>query len=488
LTGLDGLAGSRNAGSGLPSGTPISAAKDGRGSDAHRLAGDAGAFADILLDLSRPGETSESVMPPNRGSADLHSRVPSVAADIDSPIAVLVDRVASTSLRSHDGGSASPGDERAAALPEMHEAARPGAAVGLDLPVSRLVDRVADPSSRSHDGGLASLDDERAITPPEVREAGPGSPGEAERPHDGVLATREPQKRRGGPAGEASSDSVSTDLVASLRDEPGSLAGLGTAVDLTGSAVTISAASLAGRQTPVESPDRPVDAPVDTNGSRGPSAGPHEPIFGLPTLSEPASGPQGSLRPGSSTAEDSMGNTDISWPTGTLGALRERGPKVAMPDFVETTFDDRDLRLPLRSHLREIVTVLAAETHFPPVAVASVIDQIFHRVGADLDAALGQADPSKNPGSASAVGELRETSATCIRTLTVLLEPANLGQVTIKLRLLGSTLGLEIEADDVEAARLIGRGRQSLAEKLRALGLSVDAVEVSDAGKPRRFP
>ncbi len=92
------------------------------------------------------------------------------------------------------------------------------------------------------------------------------------------------------------------------------------------------------------------------------------------------------------------------------------------------------------------------------------------------------------PGSTTAAGESREASATCIRTLTVLLEPANLGQVTIKLRLLGSTLGLEIEADDVETARLIGRGRQALTEKLRALGLSVDEVAVSDAGRPRRFP
>jgi hypothetical protein len=68
----------------------------------------------------------------------------------------------------------------------------------------------------------------------------------------------------------------------------------------------------------------------------------------------------------------------------------------------------------------------------------------------------------------------------------VLLEPASLGPVTIKLRLSGTTLGLEIEADEPETTRLIGRGRQTLTEKLRAVGLSVDTFVVSENARALR--
>jgi len=166
------------------------------------------------------------------------------------------------------------------------------------------------------------------------------------------------------------------------------------------------------------------------------------------------------------------------------------GP-VAATDQADAIVAGGDDHLPVRPLARAKVTVVAAETHFPPVVTHSPLDQIIHCLAADLGAAdlgaTGHAvDPAVVPHSVSTQGEPREGSAACVRSLTLLLEPASLGPVTTKLRLTGTTLGLEIEADEAETTRLIGRGRHTLTDKLRALGLSVGSLEVSDAGRPRR--
>lgn len=138
--------------------------------------------------------------------------------------------------------------------------------------------------------------------------------------------------------------------------------------------------------------------------------------------------------------------------------------------------------------------VLDAQTHFPPVVGLSPIDQIAGWVVAELgqapvDARKAKPDPAVPKGIvADAIRAGSQAALSCIKSLTVQLEPDDLGVVTIRMRLSGTTLGLDLEAEDVETTRLIGRGRQQLAEKLRASGFSIDTFVIRDRPWPGASP
>jgi hypothetical protein len=422
---MDGLAGGRNAGSGAAVGAVTTAAKDGSGSGPRQGAGDTGTFTDILSSLSRRDAQDAGTTASARPAPDPDTTLSSAATDPGSSIAAIVERVSGTGSRSHQGE--------------------------------------ATPPSDAHDSGSAPM-----------REGACGMHDETDRPDVTASGGLELPRRRNGLTDTASSEPAGTDSAVPAKDQTGPMSGLGTGLGLSLTAGLLSSESNAGLQSFV--PEGPADTSVETGLSR--QANTAEAVLASSAPSDQASPPQDIRRDGRGKSKDAVPDGAMSQSPMSVDAARK-------PDSTAPIFSGPEDRSVLRAQPREQVTVLAAETHFPPALSYSPIDQIMQRIAAEVGTGITPADPKRLPGSAGDGSEPRE-ALTCVRSLTVLLEPASLGPITIKLRLSGTTLGLEIEAEERETTHLIGRGRQTLTEKLRAVGLSVDTFVVSDNVRARR--
>ncbi len=134
------------------------------------------------------------------------------------------------------------------------------------------------------------------------------------------------------------------------------------------------------------------------------------------------------------------------------------------------------------------VAVLDQQTHFPPLAPSSPIDQIANRIVAEASPALASA-PADAGGSApsgvalsSGVGEIQsQAPLSATRVLLLQLEPQGLGVVSIRMRLSGDRLDLEVEATRADTMRRIGDDSDLLVEKLRSAGYAMDHVVVKVA-------
>lgn len=476
MTGLDGLAGGRNTGSGLSTVAGTAVAKGGSDSEVCPHAGDAGAFHDILSGLSRPvdpsagstgsaeaGDAPKSRTIPARGVSDLRAGGPRTAGSPEAPVSVFAARVACTSGRSHDGEQASIAGEHAAQSLDVHadEPVLRGwqkTDGGPEDSISVFMDRIAGRSSRSHCREPATSVADNTKQSLGVREDEAGICAEAG-------------------YGVAPSDCVTPGSADAVGDPSSATSEPVAGLDSSMAAGAAAATSICGLRPFISAPEGSGDPRAATDRSGDTSAR-------APMPAERTSSPRALDRSGRSAPGEPERGGNVSWPTAASGDSREPARNVAKPGFLEPIFQAGE-KPPAA---RETVTVLAAETHFPPAAVISPINQIVQHITLELGAAIAPPDGRWMPGSATSAGEPREVAATSLRTLTILLEPANLGTMTIKLRLNGTTLGLEIEADEAETTRLVGRSRQALAEKLRALGMSVDEIVVSDAACSRRRP
>ncbi|MBO0733857.1 MAG: flagellar hook-length control protein FliK [Methylocapsa sp.] len=66
-----------------------------------------------------------------------------------------------------------------------------------------------------------------------------------------------------------------------------------------------------------------------------------------------------------------------------------------------------------------------------------------------------------------------------MQILRLQLDPENLGNVTVKMRLAGAKLDLHIEAEKPETARLIGTDKEFLAARLRSEGYAIDSITIA---------
>jgi hypothetical protein len=346
-------------------------------------------------------------------------------------------------------------------------------ATNSDASIVAFADRVSGTDSRSLQVETTSPSDARNTRSAPVREGATSLQGETDPPDGAASGALEPSRRRGGQTDKASSELAGTDSALTIMDQTGSMQGLGSGLGVSPPVGLLSSASNAGPGS--FEPEEPADTSVETVLS--PQASPAA-VLASSAPSDQASPPQDNRRDGRGRTKDALPDGGISQSPTSVDAARNS-------DATAPIFSGSEDRPALGARPREQVTVLAAETHFPPVVSYSPIDQIMQRVAAELGTGIVSADPKRLPGSAGGGSEPRETT-TCVRSLTVLLEPASLGPVTIKLRLSGTTLGLEIEADEPETTRLIGRGRQTLTEKLRAVGLSVDTFVVSENARALR--
>jgi hypothetical protein len=116
------------------------------------------------------------------------------------------------------------------------------------------------------------------------------------------------------------------------------------------------------------------------------------------------------------------------------------------------------------------VAVIDRETHLPPVAALSPVQQVAARIVIEAGAA------TESPGEAGAV--LTQGPGSAVKVLHLRLEPENLGVVTIRMRLSGGRLDLQLEAARPETMRAIGKDKDLLVEKLRSSGYAMEALVI----------
>ena len=135
--------------------------------------------------------------------------------------------------------------------------------------------------------------------------------------------------------------------------------------------------------------------------------------------------------------------------------------------------------------LNTSVIVLRTETHLPPVTPTTPLHQIISAI-AGPDGLGAQAEPAAAGAADATTSPLPERQL--VRTLDIRLEPPDLGSVTVKLRLSGQHLALQISADTVTTAQSLDQDRDTLASLLRHNGYTteISAVrhEASTAAAP----
>lgn len=91
--------------------------------------------------------------------------------------------------------------------------------------------------------------------------------------------------------------------------------------------------------------------------------------------------------------------------------------------------------------------------------------------------------PAPAPTAAHAMATLPNSTS---RVLTVTLEPAELGEVTLRLTLRGDKLEVSVEAAQAGTAHAIRTNSEGLSQQLAAAGYSIDALVVQVAGPERQ--
>lgn len=122
------------------------------------------------------------------------------------------------------------------------------------------------------------------------------------------------------------------------------------------------------------------------------------------------------------------------------------------------------------------VKVIRQETHLAPVQRPSPIGQIADAVAAQLreaDEARPARELSQSPPSFS-----RPPGANVVRVLSIRLEPAELGTVSIRMRLEANVLELHLNVDKPATAELLRRDQGALTGLLRSAGYDVEGMIV----------
>jgi hypothetical protein len=142
--------------------------------------------------------------------------------------------------------------------------------------------------------------------------------------------------------------------------------------------------------------------------------------------------------------------------------------------------------------MKVTAAVLDQQTHLPPVAPAP-IDQIVSRIMVEAD---GSEPVEQNSGLGSSNDRLMAGNAmeslpgtfSAVKILSLRLEPAHLGAVTLRLRLSGANLGVEVEAEQADTADLLSKDSAALVEKLQASGYSLEQLVIRSAPRPFLLP
>jgi Flagellar hook-length control protein FliK len=180
----------------------------------------------------------------------------------------------------------------------------------------------------------------------------------------------------------------------------------------------------------------------------------------------------GSHKPGADVSHPNAGTDDVKSDSGrdpfaALTSLLAREDYGTGPKLADTI--DRPVEPPK-------ITVISKETHFEPVIRAAPAQQVADAVLGEI---LSQDDTARAPAAADIDHlSLRTQSDGPLKILHIRLEPNNLGEVSIKMRLVGGALELHLEASRTETAEMLLKDKDFLNRILRTSGYAPDVVTI----------
>jgi chemotaxis protein MotD len=149
----------------------------------------------------------------------------------------------------------------------------------------------------------------------------------------------------------------------------------------------------------------------------------------------------------------------------------------ASPDFEAVTANvERAVKASARDVLPEAtkVTVVQQETHLPPVPQFSATQQVASAVVAELrDSSAPAAATAPDPATS-------QTNAPDqpLKILTIKLEPPDLGNVTVRLRLVGTDVSVQLAAERKDTSQMLDQQRGSIRDLMQSAGYVAEVAPV----------
>lgn len=136
------------------------------------------------------------------------------------------------------------------------------------------------------------------------------------------------------------------------------------------------------------------------------------------------------------------------------------------------------------------VVVREQETHFEPVQQLTQLQKIVDRVATDISGSTGL------PDSGAANTMLQDTPRVTdkpVKILTVQLDPPSLGTVTVRVRLTGDAVDVQVSAERYETTQMLRHERDALIERMHSAGYnfeisSIDHNRIGDVGATGQTP
>ncbi|KJC38387.1 flagellar hook-length control protein FliK [Bradyrhizobium sp. LTSP849] len=127
------------------------------------------------------------------------------------------------------------------------------------------------------------------------------------------------------------------------------------------------------------------------------------------------------------------------------------------------------------------VTVVQQETHLPPVPQFSAIQQVANAVVSELK--------SSPAAASSAMADLAASQSNApdqpVKILTVNLEPAALGNVTVRLRLVGTEVSVHLAAERKDTSLMLDQQRDQIRDVMQSAGYVADVAPVQHGSLDR---
>ncbi|WP_027535963.1 flagellar hook-length control protein FliK [Bradyrhizobium sp. WSM3983] len=120
------------------------------------------------------------------------------------------------------------------------------------------------------------------------------------------------------------------------------------------------------------------------------------------------------------------------------------------------------------------VTVVQQETHLPPVPQFSATQQVANAVVSELKGSPAPAAPA----AADLVRGQNNTPDQPLRILTVNLEPPALGSVTMRLRLVGNEVSVQLAAQRKDTSTMLDQQRDQIRDLMQSAGYVADVAPV----------
>ncbi|QAU45280.1 flagellar hook-length control protein FliK [Bradyrhizobium guangzhouense] len=120
------------------------------------------------------------------------------------------------------------------------------------------------------------------------------------------------------------------------------------------------------------------------------------------------------------------------------------------------------------------VTVLQQETHLPPVGQLSATQQVANAVVSELKSSPAPAASA----AADLVGAQNSPTDQPLKILTVNLEPPDLGNVTMRLRLVGNEVSVQLAAERKDTSTMLDQQRDQIRDLMQSAGYVADVAPV----------